>query len=653
MKKFISCLLTFVLILSLMAPLSLCVSAEVTALSQDSDGYYLINNEEELWFFQNNFATFASANIKLVNDITITSEDQWTPSTTAFTGIFDGQGHTISGLTRTSGFGNNFGFFSQTGTATIKNLKLVLSKWINNSPLGALVGYQASGTLTIDNVHVTANSGFYQSQNKATGGLVGAVNSSCTTQITNSSFNGAITGAGKPVGGLVGNTYSALTVQNCSVNGSITSSAANIAGIIGFAQNGALKIENTDVNMNITSNGSLTGASGGLIGQAHSVASVTVDKVSYNGTISATGEGIGAIIGWNNPSGATTISNVFVSGESISAYRAAGGVIGYQAAGTGVAISNAYVSTTAITATNSSTRPGVGGLIGNSQVDATLTDCVVTTDITGNTNNGGLIGTIANKSVTATRCVFTGSLNENGSGAATGALIGDATNATLIECVTIATLYAAGAEYTTLPVVNSVSGTLSVTDCYYDSTKTAALTNATDIKDLPLNSANGAKNLSALFDEDSCANWTITDSCPMPTAALKGCNVANLEMLAFQTKPEQPVTGEYDIRFVGFINSTDYKEAGVIVKIGDKEAKLAATHVYNSINEKLGDTTASSDITDYGYQTGDGHFLAIVLKGVPASVTEFTVTPYVVTNDDITVYGVSGTAAVTVATVTE
>ncbi|MBO5293891.1 MAG: hypothetical protein J6B71_01390, partial [Clostridia bacterium] len=103
MKKFISCLLTFVLILSLMAPLSVCVSAEVTGLTQDSDGYYLINNEDELWFFENNFATFAAEKIKLTADITITSQDEWSPSTsTKFTGTFDGQGHTITGLENTT-----------------------------------------------------------------------------------------------------------------------------------------------------------------------------------------------------------------------------------------------------------------------------------------------------------------------------------------------------------------------------------------------------------------------------------------------------------------------------------------------------------------------------------------------------------------------
>lgn len=644
MKKFISCLLTFVLILSLMAPLSVCVSAEDTTVFGTDN--YNIDDEDDLLKFAELLKggnNFSGKKITLTADIT-TTVSNWDPGTTAFAGEFDGGDFTISGLKRTAGFSNNFGFFSQAGTATIKNLKLVLSNWVNNNSLGALVGYHGSGTLTIDNVHVTANVQFYQSQAKPTGGLVGAVGT-CTTQITNSSFTGIITGSGKQVGGLVGNTYGALTVQNCSVNGSITSNGANIAGVIGFAQSGALKIENTDVNVNITSNGSYTGANGGLIGQTNSVASVTVDKVSYNGKISATGEGIGGVVGWNKCSGATTISNVSVSGASISAMRAAGGVIGYQEAGSGVAISNTYVSTAEMTATNSSTRPGVGGLIGNSQVDATLTDCVVTTAITGNTNNGGLIGTIANKTVTATRCVFTGSLNEQGSGSATGALIGAAANATLFECGTIATLYANGSEYTTLPVVNSVSGTLSVTDCYYNSTKTTTLANATDVKDFDLKGTNGAKNLPALFDGDSRANWTITDTCPMPTKALKGCNVANLEMLAFQTNPET-VTGAYDVRFVGFINSTNYKEAGVIVKIGDKTATIPATYVYSSINEKLGDTTNTSKITKYGYAENDGYFLAIVLQGVPAGVTEFTVTPYVITNDNVTVYGVAGTVSV-------
>jgi hypothetical protein len=204
-----------------------------------------------------------------------------------------------------------------------------------------------------------------------------------------------------------------------------------------------------------------------------------------------------------------------------------------------------------------------------------------------------------------------------------------------------------------LSAVKQITGTLSCSNVYCD---TAVYTGLADgvvnINGMELGGANGAKNLPDLFSEANRENWTITDTCPMPSNALKGLNVANLEMLAFQTNPEA-VTGDYNIRFVGFINSTDYKEAGVIITAGEKTATVKATYVYNSIYEKLGNTTNSVDITKYGYETEDGHFLAIVLQGVPADVTEFTVTPYVVTNDGVTVYGVSGTATVTVETVTE
>ena len=75
------------------------------------------------------------ASVKLTADITIPAGTTWTPIGSAanpYTGVFDGDGHTVSGLTAsiTAAEYNAendsvpFGLFGQTQGATIKNLKM-------------------------------------------------------------------------------------------------------------------------------------------------------------------------------------------------------------------------------------------------------------------------------------------------------------------------------------------------------------------------------------------------------------------------------------------------------------------------------------------------------------------------------------------------
>ena len=72
------------------------------------------------------------ASVKLTADITIPSGTTWTPIGSAanpYTGVFDGDGHTVSGLTASITAAKYspeapFGLFGKTQGATIKNLKM-------------------------------------------------------------------------------------------------------------------------------------------------------------------------------------------------------------------------------------------------------------------------------------------------------------------------------------------------------------------------------------------------------------------------------------------------------------------------------------------------------------------------------------------------
>ena len=122
---------------------------------------------------------------KLMNDIILEKPEEgksnWTPiggeSGKSFTGTFDGNGKTITGMTITSAYGNAIGLFARlTGEkAMIENLGLLDVKIIMDEydklewpPTGGLVGVNWLGT--VRNCYST---GFVSVRTSMLGGLVG------------------------------------------------------------------------------------------------------------------------------------------------------------------------------------------------------------------------------------------------------------------------------------------------------------------------------------------------------------------------------------------------------------------------------------------------------------------------------------------------
>ena len=178
-----------------------------TIPSQDGDGNYLIGNAAELY----GFAELVNdgnktANAKLTADIVVNENVldangeaktgdfvQWTPigndffEDKVYSGTFDGQGHTISGL-YVSGNGWYVGFVGQvSGTAVVKNLGIVDSYFSSsNNFLGSIVGGVAKkSSVTIANVYSTST---VEGENYI-GGLVGGDGLGSVT-IVNSYFAG-------------------------------------------------------------------------------------------------------------------------------------------------------------------------------------------------------------------------------------------------------------------------------------------------------------------------------------------------------------------------------------------------------------------------------------------------------------------------------
>jgi len=251
-----------------------------------------------------------------------------------FTGIFDGNGHTISNFSYTSTGTSNIGIglfgYVYGPNAEIKNLGLIdpnLDAGTGVFP-GSLVGYLSHGTITncyaeagsvagrfivgglvgrnyyatITNCYSTVKVTGYDS----VGGLVGR---NCNATITNCYSTGSVAGS-YYVGGLVGWSYG--TITNSYSTGSVSGASDNIGGLVG---------RNDATITNCYSTGSVSGNKyvGGLVGYNYH----TITDCYSTGEVSGIAE-VGGLVGFNYLS---SISNCYSSG-SVSGNIYVGGLVG-------------------------------------------------------------------------------------------------------------------------------------------------------------------------------------------------------------------------------------------------------------------------------------------------------------------------------------
>ena len=203
---------------------------------QAADGYYEIHNQGQLrWFadqVNNNGRT--NINARLMNDITMDGTE-WTPigeyfAGKRFTGTFDGDGHTISGLTCTKPDADHVGLVGYAVGATIQNVTVQKSSFNGDTYIGAVCGYIVGGKITgctnSDTVNVRGNNFL--------GGIAGLADSTTVQRCFNS---GTVTG-NYPTGGIVGFANNA-TVQDCGNTGAVKSPNGNeyCGGIAGSTNN--------------------------------------------------------------------------------------------------------------------------------------------------------------------------------------------------------------------------------------------------------------------------------------------------------------------------------------------------------------------------------------------------------------------------------
>ena len=182
----------------------------------------------------------------LANDIDLSGYPDWTPigrfdppdDMLPFSGVFDGQGYSITGL-KISGNEDARGLFGYTHLATIRNVVIRNPEIQGGDKVGALVGHQAYSREGIENCAVIG--GKIQGINRA-GGLVGNMEESpikncyttCEVAVTFSKAGG-IVGAHK-VGSGLENCYATGNVSGSEKSGGIAGRARNVERCVALGQ---------------------------------------------------------------------------------------------------------------------------------------------------------------------------------------------------------------------------------------------------------------------------------------------------------------------------------------------------------------------------------------------------------------------------------
>lgn len=301
--------------------------------------------------------------------------------TNAFTGIFDGNGHTISNFICTYPDRDYVGLFGyiKGSEAEIRNLGLVdpnVDAGAGHS-IGSLVGYVHQGTIancyveggtvsgrgmvgglvgtnlgTIDDCYSTADS----FGNDNVGGLAGSNGFGTiiygSGMIINCSALGGIAEGRRFIGGLVGTNSG--TIVHCSAKGSVSGIDRDVGGLVG---------SNRGVIANCSAEGDVLGRNsvGGLVGENDRSITTSFSSASVEGR-----DEVGGLVGHNSHDAETV--NCYADGNVVG-QRRVGGLVGENTTPGGRAggqrsgvIRNSYSVATV------SGDELVGGLAGHSEV---------------------------------------------------------------------------------------------------------------------------------------------------------------------------------------------------------------------------------------------------------------------------------------------
>lgn len=245
---------------------------------KDADNEFTLTNAAELFGLAqlvNGGTNFANKTVKLGEDIDLIGYI-WTPigQSNAFSGTFDGKGHTIEDMSAnvTSGYAGLFGNVR----GTVKNVQVTGSVTASGNvrAAGGIVGYSAGGTVQncLSKVNISA-----PQVNCPVGGVVGESSNKPNDNTASSTVNlcwneGTVTGGSDSTGGIVGKN-SKGTVTNCANFGEVKGSST-AGGIVG---RGAVA--------NSYNLGDVTGAEGSAYGISSRAATNSYYLCKLNGAV--------------------------------------------------------------------------------------------------------------------------------------------------------------------------------------------------------------------------------------------------------------------------------------------------------------------------------------------------------------------------------
>ena len=257
---------------------TLCGTYQPAELNGD---VYEISNAGQLFWFAglvngtltDGTTQNAAANAALTTDIDLTGEawtpEAWTPignTSTIYTGAFNGQNHTISGMKidDATGYSGLFGAvtgtvrdFTVTGTITINTTDTDLKV---GGAVGCLGTTTAAGTVSgvTSGVNITVTSG-----SGHIGGVVGTMMNDMEPTVESCIYTGTITDSYEVncLAGVVAYIRSG-NIRNCANRGTVsaTGTGGNVGGILGYGNNAEIYIRSC------YNTGTVTGGSNAMVG---------------------------------------------------------------------------------------------------------------------------------------------------------------------------------------------------------------------------------------------------------------------------------------------------------------------------------------------------------------------------------------------------
>jgi hypothetical protein len=363
-----------------------------------------------------------SASFALGSNIDATATSGWnggagftpigTSGASAFSGNFNGLGHTISNLTINSPSGINLGLFG-VNTGSISNVVLSGGSVSGYQNVGSLVGVNYGGTVfnaTTSTAVSGHNSGGYSNN---VGGLVGLNQSTTSAALIQYSTSSSAVSGVNSVGGLVGSMDSGTAfdakIYQSSSSSNVTGAGISVGGLVGGSYSSGTATSLVDKSF---ATGSVNGLYivGGLIGSVEAVGAASSVTNSYStGSVTSTstsksnqdpqlGGATGGLVGWLHGEGsATALINNSYSSSNVTGPTNIGGLVGTILVKDGTAtVSNSNASGSVGSPTT--TGLNFGGLVGTIIEGAIANSYDTTVNITNNYATGSVGNTSGNAS---------------------------------------------------------------------------------------------------------------------------------------------------------------------------------------------------------------------------------------------------------------